>query len=56
MAALKIISDHTVNGAHTESWILEKAVKYNLPSNFPDLENVWKIEIKSWKIDEISQK
>ena len=22
----------------------------NLPSNFPDLEKVWKIEVKSWKI------
>ena len=26
---------------------LEKS--WNLPSNFPDLEKVWKIEIKSWK-------
>ena len=23
---------------------------WNLPSNFPDLEKVWKIEIKSWKM------
>ena len=22
----------------------------NLPSNFPDLEKVWKIEVKSWKL------
>ena len=31
----------------TESWILEKS--WNLPSNFPDTENVWRIDVKSWK-------
>ena len=32
----------------TESWILEKF--WNLLSNFPDLETVCKIEVKSWKM------
>ena len=33
---------------HTESWILEKS--WHLPSNFPDLEKVWEIEIKTGKM------
>ena len=33
--------------ARTESWILENS--WNSPGNFPDLEKVWKIEVKSWK-------
>ena len=32
----------------TESWILEIKKSCNLSSNFPDLEIVWKMGIKSW--------
>ena len=31
-----------------ESWILEIKKSCNLPSNFPDLEIVWRMGIKSW--------
>ena len=38
----------SIDKVHTESWIFKKS--WNLPSNFPDLEKVWKMEKKSGKM------